>query len=1164
MPDNKDILKDLSSPDDVLLKKYPQLKGDKEALADIRAFQYGLSKGQVKPEEFEDYFPQFKPPSKFEQFVKEHAPEQHKLYDQRQKERAEADKFPLGDFSKPPTEKKVAESTKGPQILPVEHTGTTVEQAFINKTAEAHKRLRDELAKNNDVLASTISKNKYANQLDAGLDKAVSNRTDATAVKQNIPQELIGRTPSTKATQDDILSARQAMKTDVNSARAFVSDIDQQYPDKKLSKDLYLVDAAESLKENNSPGRQQKILKNAKGMEDGELIYNPVNGTVVKPAGPVESAIHAWNEKFKSYDRYKEYTSLDNPTAKINLLNEWLTDHDPDEPTVVPKGLLAGATSGVAGSPVKGMAIGAAAGALTRSPQVGGWVTGLASARDFYRLGYYNELLKTYSELKNQGMSDIDAMTKAEKQADYAGNTDAASGMVLSVAGAHIGTLPKISPAFTSSVMNGIKKTAGVAALKGLEAGAVGGLMGESQRLKNINAQELGSKRTTGEGVAETQLAMIELVGVTALAHGLGNGTMKLTGKTGRAIVDGYSRMQPEKVEKIVQQHIQDGSITEEDAKPIVAAITKERELNKTIDASFPNVTDEARNKIKDKIERRNELEEKLDVADKSIHPEVKEKVKEVNEEIKELAKDKAPPITKEVKEKLAEKGLSEEEIKDVRPSEVEEILKQKSVEPSIEHGGIKLVPKKIKEWVRQFIGDGEEVYSAKVEDLDAIKKFETNEPQHPSEENVSTIKDEGLKSPLVIAEDKDGNRQLQQGHHRLEEAKKLGATELPVVVVKTDTPLPDNSKQISLKKLNLESSTKAAPVSPEETKENVLKMAEADIDSGYDFGLDIPNLSRKDRIKAAADIRSGKESAAAKKLQAEIDKIHQTGNISLLRGRGAHVERVDFPAHEWFKTPLTKEELNYTEDIADPVIDYFKNKGVTLETLDEYKNLFDGFPYDESDFAKVKTYLSGQSEVHASNEATGTESQGSRVQEEINPQAGPEESVQPPQEPTPVVAKAKAKKARVKTKEDFKKGLDEIIGEKSTKETPPAEKTSDEQEKIEYARRNSYRFFKAKYPDISVDDFNRLRFKAEEKKGGLAKVGEDLQDQKSKELQAASKPKVSMEFIEPSKLNKDVQLEATVRETGKKVGVKVSARERHSEIKASYKILKQLIDCVG
>jgi polyhydroxyalkanoate synthesis regulator phasin len=762
---------------------------------------------------------------------------------------------------------------------------------------------------------------------------------------------------------------------------------------------------------------------------------------------------------------------------------------------VVPKGLLAGATSGVAGSPVKGMAIGAAAGALTRSPQVGGWVTGLASARDFYRLGYYNELLKTYSELKNQGMSDIDAMTKAEKQADYAGNTDAASGMVLSVAGAHIGTLPKISPAFTSSVMNGIKKTAGVAALKGLEAGAVGGLMGESQRLKNINAQELGSKRTTGEGVAETQLAMIELVGVTALAHGLGNGTMKLTGKTGRAIVDGYSRMQPEKVEKIVQQHIQDGSITEEDAKPIVEAITKERELNKTIDASFPNVTDEARNKIKDKITKRDELEEKLDVADKSIHPEVKEKVKEVNEEIKELAKDKAPPITKEVKEKLAEKGLSEEEIKDVRPSEVEEILKQKS------------------------------------------------EPNGQEE--------------------------------------------------KTEVLEPEGAEQ------------KAAPVSPEDTKENVLKMAEADIDSAYDFGLDIPNLSRKDRIKAAADIRSGKESAAAKKLQAEIDKIHQTGNISLLRGRGAHVERVDFPAHEWFKTPLTKEELNYTEDIADPVIDFFKNKGVTLETLDEYKNLFDGFPYDESDFAKVKTYLSGQSEVHASHEATGTESQGSRVQEEINPQhnavqepsassvlqppqegvgeqggergrmesgqqgnesteARPEEIVQPPQEPTPVVAKAKAKKARVKTKEDFKKGLDEIIGEKSTKETPPAEKTADEQEKIEYARRNSYRFFKAKYPDISVDDFNRLRLKAEEKKGGLAKVGEDLQDQKSKELQAASKPKVSMEFIEPSKLNKDVQLEATVRETGKKVGVKVSARERHSEIKASYKILKQLIDCVG
>ena len=63
MPDGwiDNLLNDISkkTPEDVLLKKYTQLKGDRERLKDFGAFAYGVSKGKVKREEIRNYFPEY-------------------------------------------------------------------------------------------------------------------------------------------------------------------------------------------------------------------------------------------------------------------------------------------------------------------------------------------------------------------------------------------------------------------------------------------------------------------------------------------------------------------------------------------------------------------------------------------------------------------------------------------------------------------------------------------------------------------------------------------------------------------------------------------------------------------------------------------------------------------------------------------------------------------------------------------------------------------------------------------------------------------------------------------------------------------------------------------------------------------------------------------------
>jgi hypothetical protein len=160
---------------------------------------------------------------------------------------------------------------------------------------------------------------------------------------------------------------------------------------------------------------------------------------------------------------------------------------------------------------------------------------------------------------------------------------------------------------------------------------------------------------------------------------------------------------------------------------------------------------------------------------------------------------------------------------------------------------------------------------------------------------------------------------------------------------------------------------------------ENVLNMAEGMKDSNFDWRLTIPEMSQKEREQAVKDIRAGKDSKPAQKLQAFINDAYDRDVITLNRGRGNQAQTVEFPLKEWFREPLTHEELNHAEKLDDNATRIINDEGITSENIDNLKHLFNGFPYDKEDFEQVKNYLSGQDKSNAENQSVGTKSEAEK-----------------------------------------------------------------------------------------------------------------------------------------------------------------------------------------
>lgn len=99
-------------------------------------------------------------------------------------------------------------------------------------------------------------------------------------------------------------------------------------------------------------------------------------------------------------------------------------------------------------------------------------------------------------------------------------------------------------------------------------------------------------------------------------------------------------------------------------------------------------------------------------------------------------------------------------------------------------------------------IENNEFIRMASIEELDSINK---NGGGYRTTQEIDDlrngIKNNGITEPLEITEDKDGNRTLENGNHRLERAKELGLSEVPIIVykdgnlIKTSAVKTDNTK---------------------------------------------------------------------------------------------------------------------------------------------------------------------------------------------------------------------------------------------------------------------------------------------------------------------------------------------------------------------------------
>jgi broad specificity phosphatase PhoE len=173
--------------------------------------------------------------------------------------------------------------------------------------------------------------------------------------------------------------------------------------------------------------------------------------------------------------------------------------------------------------------------------------------------------------------------------------------------------------------------------------------------------------------------------------------------------------------------------------------------------------------------------------------------------------------------------------------------------------------------------------------------------------------------------------------------------------------------------------------------KEHMMSMLETMKDSKYDWRIDAKDLSQKDREKGIADIKAGKDSAAAKKVEKLIKDSYDSGNINMTRGTGNNVERRDFSHDEWFgpyKEPVTTEEVNKIDSVDENALEVIKNEGITLENIDSLKHLFDGFPYSEADLAEVKDYLKRQGEDSARSKELSEKSEREQKQKAIDAEA--------------------------------------------------------------------------------------------------------------------------------------------------------------------------------
>lgn len=855
----------------------------------------------------------------------------------------------------------------------------------FSKSVKASKdTLQKELQSNEDVVEKTIREGRYLQAKEQALTEyAQAPRSDMPQAASMIDANRL-MPPETKAqdlpvTVEDIELKKQGIQANEAEARQHLANTAKYKPEKKaaLEKAAYLADKATEIEQGGNPERIAKIYNNAEKIGEGkDYTYDiAAGGPVRRREGFFDSVITGIGERKKQLSGYSDVKNMTDAEA-ADYFDKKAASVDPDEP--VPMATGAGEVGQMFGTEWASLLKGGVASAVVGrvSPQAAPFVSAALNAPEYYKRGYYSTFEQAYHQLKNEGKPKEEAIKIAREQAETEGKLDAAEGAVSSIVGARIGLkpLPKfnITGGLRKAVTNVLSKTAhygGEAALEGTVDGLVAGYL---QDRKNMAATERGIFRSEGEGIVENVKG--ELIFSLAMAGVTKVGSAAVDPKTYKTLLYQLTKEPEAAVDARLQEWVQEGRITEEDAKETKSAIQHEKQIQSQIP---DNVTEEAREKIRDKIEDRNELQSKTEQLDEAFKPELKEKEKAINEEIVELSKDTVKPTEEQ---KLVKNALVSGDVKGPAKAYLEDVAK-----------------------------DPESVKGA---------LMEIAEQAHDPESANQTIESFGQK-------------------------------------------LVDKAKEL----YPIENS-------------NTIKAAD---------GQEYANTPRMQKL-----VEQGNE------IRGSLPSVPE-GHTRLWRGNrpGETGQNPSFTnSLEGIALPFKEQyggDLSYI-DVPTVELSQYENKVGTAQGSE--------FILPENIAQNASTIRSDQGQIKEAGDAIkGGKNQGGEniqpsseaapIHAETQQQAGQEIVIETPEDLEREIAKAIApestQKVGVEQEPVVAKPEKQKAAPKPKKEKPALNKK--EQEQAEYAYNNSYRFFKQKYPDVDVDEYNRLR--SAKRQQGLPKLGE-------------------------------------------------------------------------
>lgn len=510
-----------------------------------------------------------------------------------------------------------------------------VDNSHYKKTNEAAERINRSLAEIDPHIKNILYDAKKDIQGRVKSQELAINPTEAASFNPQaaLIESKMREEPAVDPSEVESYKAEMGSNVNMvrNALRRQVYDLSKTNPERanQIKADVYRLDRQEN------PDKESKISKNVDKIKDGSLDYDVKKGILVKPQGFFGSLATGFKHKNQLFKDYEFYKNTDNEAAIIKELNAKVKETDPDEAVPVPDGSLGEIGAMIGGQPIKPVAGGLIAGALT-TPAGGAVGGGAIAGHEMYKLGYAAALPQNYAAIKreNPGMPDYEAYTKAKDLTENQAVTDAVSGGLMSVVGMRLGLKPTgISAAFQRSLRSGLNQIGKVGVEKAAE-GLIGGEVGAlGQQIKNLMAQKAGLPVDRDEGVIDQLVAGVGMTMGTALFMKF---PKLLKPSTFNRLTHEISKMPDDVIAQEIEVLQKSGYVTPEEVQNANKIIKEQRDINNSIRGDVP---ESDRVKIQEKIKKVNELEKELEASHKAYHPEIKEEIKKLNEEIVNISK---------------------------------------------------------------------------------------------------------------------------------------------------------------------------------------------------------------------------------------------------------------------------------------------------------------------------------------------------------------------------------------------------------------------------------------------------------------------------------------------------------------------------------------------